>query len=366
MENTLSPDQTPTGGPPGLRPVHALFQPRYAGDEALLSLARLRFAQAGLAAEAYADTPDQLDGLLGYVPPHPRRPTVHLNRGLNMLRERDRDAVEEFAVRFAGRVSGLVVHDQPDMGGQTASLVAALRELDRRLARTPSAPMVFLEYAAGLEPSWYVEVAEQLTDAALVSCCIDVGHVGVRQASARFARDHPDISLRSLSSGDERLPGLVTDVQHVVAQVVFDVQDMIRAIGRLGKHVHFHLHDGHPLIPGLADHFTFLMRLPVPFTHQGRQSLAMMYGPEGLAQIVAAATDACGLDRLSFTLEIHQVEGRLPLGDAEGLFRHWPDPANAERLNYWLSVLTQNALLVDKEADHSVASSRALSGLSGR
>jgi hypothetical protein len=63
---------------------------------------------------------------------------------------------------------------------------------------------------------------------------------------------------------------------------------------------------------------------------------------------VAAATQACGLDRLSFTLEIHQVEGRLPLGDAEGLFRHWPDTANAERMNNWLSVLTQNAILVDE------------------
>ena len=123
---------------------------------------------------------------------------------------------------------------------------------------------------------------------------------------------------------------------------------MIRSIGRLGKHLHFHLHDGHPLIGGLADHFTFLMRLPVPFSHQGRMSLAPMYGPAGLAAIAAAATDACGLDLLSFTLEIHQVEGRLPLGDAAGLFRHWADTANAERMNNWLSVMAQNALLLDE------------------
>jgi hypothetical protein len=73
----------------------------------------------------------------------------------------------------------------------------------------------------------------------------------------------------------------------------------------------------------------------------------MMYGPAGLAAITAAAAEACGLDRVSFTLEIHQVEGRLPLGDAEGLFRHWQDVTNAERMNYWLSVLAQNAMLVD-------------------
>ena len=97
-------------------------------------MAALRFRQEGLAAELYADTPEQLDRVLPYVPPHPRLPTVHLNRGLNMLRDRDRDVVEEFAGRFAGRLSGLVVHDQPKMGGQTENLVTALRDLDRRLA----------------------------------------------------------------------------------------------------------------------------------------------------------------------------------------------------------------------------------------
>lgn len=334
------------GGPGGLLPLHALFLPRFDGDDALLKLASLRFAQEGLAAEAYADAPDQLDRVLRYVPPHPRLPTVHLNRGLNMLHERDRGVAEEFAVRFAGRLSGIVVHDQPDMGTQADALVAALQDLDTRLARSRGAPWLFLEYAAGLEPGWFVEVAERLKDAARISCCIDVGHVGIRQAAARFALDHQGLSLRSLSPDDERLPSLLTDVQDAVASVLPDVLDMTRSIGRLGKHLHFHLHDGHPLIGGLPDHFTFLRRLPIPFSHQGRQSLAMMYGPAGLAAIVAAATEACGLDRVSFTLEIHQVDGRLPLGDAEGLFRHWPDASNAERMNYWLSVLAQNAMLV--------------------
>src|SRR6202166_3802466 len=109
------------------RPIHALFNQRFGGDDALLELARLRFAQEGLAAEAYADAPDQLEHVLPYVPPHPRRPTVHLNRHLNMLHEPDRRVVEDFATRFAGRLSGMVVHDQPDMGAQTDELVAALR-----------------------------------------------------------------------------------------------------------------------------------------------------------------------------------------------------------------------------------------------
>ena len=276
-------------------------------------MAALRFRQEGLAAELYADTPEQLDRVLPYVPPHPRLPTVHLNRGLNMLRDRDRDVVEEFAGRFAGRLSGLVVHDQPEMGGQTENLVTALRDLDRRLARA----------LPGHRPR-------------LVS----------GQAHARFAREHPGLSLQSLSPADERLPGLVNDIQDAVLAAPQDIVAMTRSIGQLGKRVHFHLHDGHPLVGGLPDHFTFLMRLPVPFSHEGRQSLAMMYGPAGLAAIVAAATDAIGLDLVSLTLEIHQVEGRLPVGDADGLFAHWHDLTNAERMNYWLSVLAQNALLV--------------------
>ena len=125
---------------------------------------------------------------------------------------------------------------------------------------------------------------------------------------------------------------------------VGDVLDVSRAIGRLGKRLHFHLHDAHPLIPGLADHFSFLLRLPIPFSYQGRRSLSMMYGPGGLAAVVSAAIEAGG-QQVSFTLEIHQVEGRLPLADAAPLFSHWTDTTNAERMNYWLSVLSENALL---------------------
>src|ERR1043165_178429 len=60
-------------------PVHGLFQQRFAGDDALLELARLRFAQMGVAAELYADTPDELERTLRFVPPHRYLPTAHLN-----------------------------------------------------------------------------------------------------------------------------------------------------------------------------------------------------------------------------------------------------------------------------------------------
>ena len=122
-------------------PLHALFYRRVAGDDALLQLAGLRFAQTGLAAETYADSPGELEHVLQFMPPHPRLPTVHLNRGINLLNEQSRATVMEFATRFAGRVGGLVVHDQRDMGDQTDRLLTVLRELNARLCELPDGPV---------------------------------------------------------------------------------------------------------------------------------------------------------------------------------------------------------------------------------
>ena len=354
-------------GPRGITPgreapghVHALFQRRVDGDDALLKLAGLRFAQMGAAAEVYADTPDQLDYVLPFVPAHARLPIVHLSRGLNVLHRRDRTVVREFADRFAGRVAGLVVHDKREMGAQTESLLAGMRELNAYLCERPDGPLVFLEYAAGLDRGWFVEVAERLQDAERVSCCIDVGHVGLRQAVARFADSHPGLDLKKLGPTDDRLPDLIADIQDAVGSALPHVLDVTRSLGRLGKHVHFHLHDGHPLVPGLRDHFSFLTRFPLPFSYQGRRSLSMMYGLEGLASIVSTAIDACPPQAVSFTVEVHQVEGRLPLADAAWLFSHWQDPTNAERMNYWLSVLSDNTMLI------SPSRSQQASNQSGR
>jgi sugar phosphate isomerase/epimerase len=325
--------------------LHALFQRRVDGDDALLRLARLRFDQAGLAAEVYADTPDQLEWTLGFAPSTPHLPVVHLSRQVNVLEEPSRAVVETFASRFGGRVGGLVVHDKKDMAGRTDDLVAGLRTLGARLDRRPDGPMLFLEYAAGLELDWFLEVAERLRDVPSVGACIDVGHVGIARARASFARVHPQLDLAGMHPGDARLPELAADVQAAVESALPAVVDLTRSLGRLGKRFHLHLHDGHPLIPGLPDHFSFLTRVPVPFEYQGRRSLDPLYGPAGLSAIVQAAAQAGG-DGASLTLEIHQAEGRRPLGDAAGLFGHWRDHTNAERMNHWLLVLAENAALV--------------------
>ena len=177
-----------TASSPALR---ALFQQRVAGDAALLELACLRFAQAGMAAEVYADSPEQLEHVLGFVPPHPHLPTVHLSRGVNVLHGAGRDVLEEFATRFAGRVWGLVVHDKAEMAGRTDELVRGLRALDGRLRARRDRPFVLLEYAAGLPPEWFAGVAEQVADLTRISFCIDTGHVGIKQARDQLAPGRP-------------------------------------------------------------------------------------------------------------------------------------------------------------------------------
>jgi hypothetical protein len=316
------------------------------GDDALLELARLRFAQSGLAAEVYADTPDQLEHVLGFVRRHPCLPVVHLNRDVNLLYERDRRLVEDFARRFGGRVSGLVAHDQREMAARVPELVAAVRELDMRLGKEPALPRLFLEYAAGLDLDLFVEIGQQLRAVERFGLCIDVGHVGIRHARRSFAERHPKLDLATLEPKDPRLPDLVADVQSAVESALPAVLQLTRALALIGRPVHFHLHDGHPVIPGLSDHFSFLTQVAVPFEYRGRRSLDPMYGPRGLAAIVEAALDGFGPERLSLTLEIHQTEGRVPLGDAASLFRHWKDLLNAERMNHWLSVLAENSVLL--------------------
>jgi hypothetical protein len=129
---------------------------------------------------------------------------------------------------------------------------------------------------------------------------------------------------------------------------------LINATAEFGATVHYHLHDGHPLIMGLSDHRSFLDRLPIPFACNGRCSLDPFYGPAGLARILHTAVQAGGAHPPSFTLEVHQSEGSLPLDDAANIFRHWRDLTNAERMNYWLSLITANHIITTTTlGDHS-------------
>jgi hypothetical protein len=325
-----------SGRSPGVR---GLFRQHVSGDDALLRLAALRFEQAGMPAELYADSPAELDRVLAFVPDHPTPPTVHLNRGVDLLNPADRARVTGFAEAFAGRVSGLVVHDRPGMRQRLPELVEALRAVGDR----DRGPHVFLEYAAGAPLDWFAEVAAQTADVERAGVCIDTGHVGL--AEVRRALVAPP-AVGPLSARDGSLEAAADRVQAATAAALPAVLGLIRDVAGAGSTVHFHLHDGHPAVPDLSDHFSFLFRLPVPFEYRGVRSLDPLYGPTGLGEILAEAMRRLPPERCSLTLEVHQAEGRLPLyGEARALFRHWSDPTNAERFNYWLSVVTDNHLL---------------------
>jgi hypothetical protein len=323
--------------------VRGLFGRYVSGDDAILRLARLRFAEAGMPAELYADTPEQLESELRFVPPHPALPLAHLSRQINLLRDDGQRQVQAFTRQFGGRLLGVVVHDQAGMADRIPEVVAALR--NATAGGSPDAPAVFLEYAAGMGPERFTELARQPADVEGASVCIDIGHVGIRESRRRLEAMHPGLDLAGLSRDGAAAPGLVADVQAAARSSVDVVLEMIESTGAVGKPLHFHLHDGHPLIPGLSDHFSFLTRVPVPFTWEGRASLDPMYGLRGLGQVLAAIVRHCSHGGSSATLEIHQSEGRLPLGNAAGLFGHWADLTDAERMNYWLSVLAGNHLI---------------------
>ena len=334
-----------------------LFEKRIEGDDALLELARLRFQQARMGAEMHATTPQQLEGLLRFRPsfvrstteggPAPDLPVVvHLPRHFNLLNEEHRKQITGMASAFAGRIYGMVIHDHADLISRADDFVGAAQAMEAGLAQIRACPLLFVEYAAGLEPRMFARFFESIRDLTHVSACIDVGHVGIKQARNTFANMHAGEDVCALKSQPTRIPEMISDVETAVGSALPTVLDLIEATGKIGKPAHFHLHDGHPLSTfspyGVSDHLSFLMELPLNFEYRGRRSVPLMFGRGGLQQIAKKAVQSIGRERVSFTLEIHPLPGHLSLGDAAPLFNHWVDKTNAEQMNHWLAVLREN------------------------
>ena len=326
----------------------ALFQKRIEGDDALLELARLRFRKAGLGAEFYAANPAELEWLLRFRPNNTAPVVVHLPRDINLLDQRDIARIIHFMVASAGLVNGFVLHDQSEI--VTVQYQAALTEIDTALQCCTPKPILFVEYAVGLEPAFFCELHERLKNLQNVSACIDIGHFGIDYARELYSKIHSNHDICSLHPLDPNLPELVEDVQNAVDTVLTKVLSVVRQLASLGKPLHFHLHDGHPLSTlspfGVSDHLSFFEKIPIPFAFKGKKELSTLFGPKGLEKIIAEATASLDFDSLTFSLEIHPSEGRLPLGDASHLFNHWKIKTNAEKMNYWLSVLLENHRLL--------------------
>jgi hypothetical protein len=339
-------------------PLLALFQKRIDGDDALLHLAGLRFKEAGLGAEFYADTPEELERQLRFKSAPETPMVVHLSRDINLFEEESLKLIIDFAGSFKDLAFGFVIHDQVEIATSFDNYLAALRRMESRLKEIEGSPYLFIEYAVGLEPEIFIGLFKSIRDLERVSACIDIGHIGLRHARIAYSRNHPGKDVCAITPHDPELPEVIEDVQGAVRSALDAVIDVIRALGYLGKPLHFHLHDAHPLstlsLIGISDHLSFLDDIPIPFEHKCRKSLDPMFGPPGLNRIVTESLRLLGPDRVSFSLEIHPKEGRLPLDDASYLFKHWEDKGNAERMNYWLSVLLRNHELVSEACEKNI------------
>jgi len=349
-----------------------LFEKRFDGDDCLLELARRRFLQAGMGAELHAATPEHLEWLLKFRPGGDEPVIVHLPREFDLLDERCQTRILEFATRFAGQVDGLVLHDRPAIVALRQDYVEAGWRLEKQFEKIEGCPMLYIEYAAGVEPAEFVQFFSQIVDLEWISACLDISHAGIRCSRAAYAKSQPGEDICALKGQPARLPQLIMDIDAAVEAGKAAVMDMLEGICSLHKPVHFHLHDAHPLSSfspfGVSDHLSFLAEIPLGFEHRGRRVLAPMFGPSGLMRLIRRAVRSIGHHRLSLTLEIHPTYQRRPLGDASSLFEHWTDKTNAEQMNHWLWILACNHQLLlqaIRAASPSEPETRA-AGLSSR
>src|SRR5208283_2647109 len=163
-------------------PILALFQKRIDGDDALLQLASLRFKEAGLGPEFYAETPDELERLLSFKPATEAPATVHLPRWINLFDENSRALVLAFAEKFKNRIFGLIIHDQNEIASRFDNYLTLLHGLESVLRNVVGSPCLFIEYAAGLEPDLFIELFRASHNFERVRSCIDIGHLGLWQA----------------------------------------------------------------------------------------------------------------------------------------------------------------------------------------
>lgn len=327
-----------------------LFEKRIEGDDSLMQLARLRFQQCGMGAEMYASSLEQLDWTMRFRAAGDAPVMVHLSRGTNLADAEGRRQIENFARRYAGWIHGLIIHDHQKLADNFSDYVHAAHEMNSQLRQIEKCPWLFVEYAAGVEIETFVKFFEAIRGLDRISACVDIGHVGIHQTREAYAQIHPGVDVCMLKTRPALLPELMPDIEKAVSAALPTVLDVSQQLGTIGKPIHFHLQDGHPLSTfspfGVSDHLSFLAKIPLSFEHRGQRHADLMFGPKGLSQIVTAALRAFAGAQLLFTLEIHPQFNQLPLGDAAHLFNHWQDKTNAEKMNAWLAMLRENHRLL--------------------
>lgn len=343
-------------------PLFGLFDLQVRGDDALFALARARFEEAGLGAEVYASHAEQLEHRLSLVPQVAstrEQAMVHLPRDLDLREGEVRSFISEMARRAGPRARGLVVHDQQELVSDADGYLRAVASLSRQLAELDATPTVLIEYAVALDPADYLRFFERAAGLPQIGACLDIGHVGIYAARKHFAERRPGTDVCTLTAYDPHLPDMVEDLDQAVRRGLPAVLALLGGLAQLDlPHLHFHLHDGHPLWSqnpyGVSDHMSFLDTIAVPFAFWGAWTLPTLFGPTGLASVLRAAQTQLDSERLTMTLEIHPQAGQQALAtEHQALFAHWKDRKNAERMNYWMTIIARNAELLRELAQRS-------------
>src|SRR5438477_12348284 len=115
------------------------------------------------------------------------------------------------------------------------------------MAKVDRFPMVVIEVGVGLETNTFAGFFTSILKLARISACIDIGHVGIRQARAAYSEIHPGQDICALKSQDALLPQVMADLEAAVSAASGQVLDLVEVLGAVGKPPHFHLHCAHPL-----------------------------------------------------------------------------------------------------------------------
>jgi hypothetical protein len=330
-------------------PSFAIFHRQIDGDEALFRLARVEFERAGLGAEIYPGSVREALYTWRFVPRTSERHVVHLPRHWNVLSRAGREQVVAFAAALRGRARGLVLHDHQSWSERPDELLRALGALDGALASSPGAPPLFVEYAAGLELDAFSALLEAAAPLSRISACIDTGHVALFSARRRLEAARPGLDALALEPDQPGIVELLPLFEKTTEEVRGDVADFTARLARIGKPLHFHLHDGHLLSRhsvyfadhGVRDHLSFRQPIPVPTWVSPSGQLSTVLGEAGLRRLLGAALAELPGESLSLTLEIHPTRERprKPLGEHAPLFSRWTDLGHAEVTHHWLGVL---------------------------
>lgn len=328
--------------------ILGIFNRMIEGDDALLVLAALRFAEAGIGAEMYPWGPEYLPVVRNFLP-DTAVCTIHLAHGLDSTSEMGQEQIFAYARSASGRLRGMVTHDRPSMAADPAATMQALARVDDYL-RKVNGPALYLEYACGLPFAEYLDLVCQFERFEKVGACIDIGHLVIRACRFEYEKEHPGVNVCEIKPDHPDLPALLPGIEAAVERAYEKTLEIVGEIAARRMPLQLHLHNGHPLSTfsrfGVCDHLPFFWSIPLPCEYNGRRSVDCIYTIKRLERLIGVLRRGGCLSRMNFMLEIHPQPGRRPLGEYEYLFHHWEDKRNAEQQNYWLDLLVQNATLL--------------------